>query len=244
MVALLAALSPAKAKCYRMKFALSGILIYALILAPQGEAFSAPGGPEDVEWHLLELSGAPIRVLPGERKPYLLLDVARHQARGFTGCNSFFGNYELAGATLRFGLIGATRKACPDTDPTREANFLDVLARTRRWTIDGSELLLGDGGNVLARFAMNQEAQPAANLESLTFHSKVLASGPVNLARGAYRAPAAPGSASEMTARLTDKRAFGVLSGRSVGAVIVATSMGGTGTFYELALLAKGRRGG
>lgn len=78
---------------------------------------------------------------------------------------------------------------------------------------------------------------PAANLESITFKSKVYQSEPVALARGEYRASAAPDSASEVVVKLTDKRVFGVLNGKTVGVVVVMTTLGGTGMFYELALL-------
>jgi heat shock protein HslJ len=39
--------------------------------------------------------------------------------------------------------------------------------------------------------------------------------------------------------KLTDMHTFGTLAGNPAGAVIVATTLGGTGTFYELALLAR-----
>ncbi|HSE02145.1 MAG TPA: META domain-containing protein [Burkholderiales bacterium] len=76
-----------------------------------------------------------------------------------------------------------------------------------------------------------------ANLEALTLRSKVYTAAPVTLTRGEFRAPAAAGSASAVTVKLSDKRAFGTLDGKQAGAVIVTTSLGGTGTFYELALL-------
>jgi heat shock protein HslJ len=76
-------------------------------------------------------------------------------------------------------------------------------------------------------------------LGALTFRSTVLPSGSVQLAHGEYRAPAAPGSASEIVVKLTDNLAFGSLAEKPAGAVVVATSPGGTGTFYELVLLAR-----
>ena len=82
-----------------------------------------------------------------------------------------------------------------------------------------------------------------ANLESMTFQSKVFQAGPVTLTQGEYRASAAPESASEVVVRLTEKRAFGALSGKSVGVIVVVTTMDGTGTFYELALLIESARG-
>lgn len=82
-----------------------------------------------------------------------------------------------------------------------------------------------------------------ANLEALTLRSKVYTAAPVTLTRGEFRAPAAAGSASAVTVKLSDKRAFGTLDGKQAGAVIVTTSLGGTGTFYELALLGQADKG-
>jgi hypothetical protein len=81
------------------------------------------------------------------------------------------------------------------------------------------------------------------DLESMTFQSKVFQAGPVTLAQGEYRASAAPESASEVVVKLTDKRAFGMLNGKSVGAIVVVTTLDGTGTFYELALLIESAQG-
>jgi len=94
-------------------------------------------------------------------------------------------------------------------------------------------------GEVLARLTTQPANAPAADLEALTFHSKVYKDSPVKLTHGEYRAPAAPGSASEVMIELGNKRAFGTLNGREAGVVVVTTSLGGTGTFYELALLSR-----
>lgn len=215
------------------------ILVGVFALALYGEAFSAPAGPEGVEWRLLKLGRAAVPTLPGNRQPSMLLDPAKKQATGFAGCNNFFGGYELAGATLKFGPLAATRMACADVGSTVETNYLEALARTRSWKIDAGELLLVDGAEVLARFATQPGAISAIDLETLTVRSKVYVSGPVTLTRGEYRAPAAPGSAGQVTLRLTDQRAFATLADRQAGAVVLATSMGGSGSFSELALLSR-----
>ena len=62
--------------------------------------------------------------------------------------------------------------------------------------------------------------------------------GIVRLERGAFRTAAVPGSASEVAVTLTSRVVHGVLDGRSVAAVVLAASTGGSGTFYELAVMA------
>jgi heat shock protein HslJ len=215
------------------------ILVGVFALALCGEAFSAPVGPESVEWRLLQLGGAAVPRLPGNRQASMLLDPAKRQASGFAGCNNFFGGYELAGATLKFRPLAATRKACADGESTVETKYFQALARTRGWKIDAGELLLLDGTEVLARLGMEQGDGSAIDLETLTVRSSVYTSGPVTLTRGEYQAPAAPGSAGQVTLRLTDQRAFTTLAGRQTGAVVLVTSMGGSGSFYELALLSR-----
>ncbi|WP_430232964.1 hypothetical protein [Nitrosomonas communis] len=91
--------------------------------------------------------------------------------------------------------------------------------------------------NVLDRFKAKQVDVSAVNLKSIIFKSKVYQIGPVTLTQDEFRASAAPDSVSEVVVKLTDKRAFGVLNGKMVGVVVAITTLGGTGTFYELALL-------
>jgi heat shock protein HslJ len=76
-----------------------------------------------------------------------------------------------------------------------------------------------------------------ADPASMTYRSSWLEAGEVTLAQGIFRAPAAPGSAAELVVRLTDWQAFGTLDGQDAGAVVLVTQAGGTGTFYDLALL-------
>jgi heat shock protein HslJ len=66
---------------------------------------------------------------------------------------------------------------------------------------------------------------------------------PVTLQCGDYRAQAAPGSATQTVVKLTDKMFFGTLAGKELGAVVIAIDLGGSGTFYDLALLRPGRLG-
>lgn len=77
----------------------------------------------------------------------------------------------------------------------------------------------------------------------MNYRSDWLEAGQVTLVQGIYRAPAAPGSAAELVVRLTDWQTFGTLAGKEAGAVVLVTQTGGTGTFYDLALLVPERNG-
>jgi len=194
---------------------------------------------EGPEWRLVEVSGTPVSPLAGEKQPHIIFDPAQKQVTGFAGCNNFFGSYELNGSSLKFGPVGSTRMACPDLQMSLETEVFIALDKTRSWDIRDGVLLLLDDSEVLARFIIHSRDDVAADLESMTFLSSWFQSGHVTLSHGEYREPAAPGSASEIVVKLSDKRVFGLIEGKETGAVVLVTSTAGTGTFYDLALLAK-----
>jgi heat shock protein HslJ len=77
----------------------------------------------------------------------------------------------------------------------------------------------------------------AKDLEGITIRSAWFSSGTVTLRNGEYRGPSAPGSATETVVRLTDRRAFGPVNGKDAAAIVLVTDPGGSGMFYDLALL-------
>jgi len=214
--------------------ACAAVLGLLAIATPMLASAEVPG-PEGTEWRLVRFSEA---FPPVGAQPTLRLDPFEKRATGFAGCNRYFATYELSGTALRFGQIGATRKACEGTANAIETAYLEALARTRSWRIEHGELLLADGSDIFARFsAATSPNYPEPAPEILSFHSRAYGLRPAHLARGEYRAPAAPGAASEIHLRLTGQRAFATLRGAEVGAVVVSTTTGGTGTFFEIGLL-------
>jgi len=193
---------------------------------------------EGPEWQLVEVGGFAVSPLPGERQPFILFDAMKKQATGFAGCNNFFGSYELDGPALRFGPLGATRMFCEVEPGEVELKFMGALEKTRSWEIRDGVLLLKNG-EVLARFTVAHKEVASVDLESMTFLSTWVPSGKVTLSNGEYREPAAPGSASEIVVRLSDKKAFGMIAGKEAGAAVLVTSTAGTGTFFDLALVMK-----
>jgi heat shock protein HslJ len=79
----------------------------------------------------------------------------------------------------------------------------------------------------------------AADPMSMTYRSTWRESGQVPLERGVFRAPVAPGSAAELIVRLTGRQVFGKIDGKDAGAVILITQAGGSGSFFDLALLTR-----
>ncbi len=77
------------------------------------------------------------------------------------------------------------------------------------------------------------------NLDDISFISGWTKSGRAKLVNGEYSEPVASGSATETVVKLTHHITFEKLDGKEVAAVILITDPGGSGTFYDLALLVK-----
>jgi heat shock protein HslJ len=76
---------------------------------------------------------------------------------GDAGCNRFFGSYELTDGKLVFGLVAATRMACPEPANSLEISFLEALSATSTAARAESRLALKDEqGLTVLRFVANE----------------------------------------------------------------------------------------
>jgi heat shock protein HslJ len=80
-------------------------------------------------------------------------------------------------------------------------------------------------------------------LANATYKSDWTQSGTAHLTNGEWSEPAAPGSATQTTVMLSDHISHGDLNDQQAAAAVLVTDPGGTGTFYDLALLVKGPEG-
>jgi heat shock protein HslJ len=87
--------------------------------------------------------------------------------------------------------------------------------------------------------AAETPADHVTDLDRITVRSERFPSGAVTLKNGEYRESAAAGSAATKTIKLSDQRAIGSVLGRDAAAVVIVTDPGGSGTFFDLALLFK-----
>jgi len=139
--------------------ALVGALLITTTIATAADSSTSPKtGPSSasntlsgITWRLVELSGIPVATALHGEQPFILFDQAKRQATGYAGCNRFFGGYNLDGDALKFGPLGATKRACPDLETGLETEFFKVLDAIRRWEIVGGSLRLLSGDAVLAR---------------------------------------------------------------------------------------------
>ena len=137
-----------------MRF-IAGALLVLLALSCRSEE-SAPVAPDSAglqgrEWKLVELGGQPVATPAEFTSPFITFEADTPGVTGNTGCNSFFGGVDVSGASMLFGVLGSTRRACPDPIADVERRFLQALGETRTWRIEGSQLLLLSGDTVLAR---------------------------------------------------------------------------------------------
>ena len=65
---------------------------------------------------------------------------------GNASCNQFFGSATIAGASLGFGALGATRRACAEAVGTQEANYLRALQDAECFALQGDTLLVYSKG--------------------------------------------------------------------------------------------------
>lgn len=134
---------------FRSLTAILGLFLLAACAATE------PPAPKSVtlegtDWTLTRVGTAAVSAAPGARAPNLRL--AERRAGGFAGCNRFGGAYELAGASLRFGQMVATRMACMNGGEL-EQSYLDALTAVRAWQIAGNRLtLVSASGTALLDF--------------------------------------------------------------------------------------------
>ena len=109
---------------------------------------------ENTRWKLTELNGEAISVENEKQRPHILLEPANQQVRGFGGCNSFNGAYEIKSDHVRFRNMLATLRACADQSMNeRERKFMAALDAATTFRLKGDILELSDGSKVLARFS-------------------------------------------------------------------------------------------
>ncbi len=111
-------------------------LTAALVLTVTAAAAAQNDTPEGIDWHLTEyLDGREMVQVPWFVDATLQLESG--EASGSTGCNRFFGSYELVGQQLTIDLLGVTEQACGgDPYMTIERGYLDAFAQTTRAVVD------------------------------------------------------------------------------------------------------------
>lgn len=137
-----------------LRWRLMGPLVVLALAACTGPR-AGPGGEatplEGTTWRLEELHRQPVVQVPGGGAPTLAF-AEEPRASGNGGCNLFSGPYTRNGASLRFGALVATRRACADEAATRqETAYLQALQSTTRYAVYNDLLVLYAQDEVVAR---------------------------------------------------------------------------------------------
>lgn len=97
-------------------------------------------------WKLKTLEGKEIKMEKNqEREIYFTLKADATRVTGFSGCNTFTGEYILnEGNRIHFANIAVTLKVCPDV-AINESDFLEVFKLADNYTINKDTLSLNVG---------------------------------------------------------------------------------------------------
>ncbi|HRJ29182.1 MAG TPA: META domain-containing protein [Cyclobacteriaceae bacterium] len=103
----------------------------------------------DTEWKLKTINGKDYATV----NPPATLTFTQKESRlsGYTGCNRFFGGFELADDNLNVGQLGATKMFC-ENNMDLESNYLKALEQVKRYRIKGNSLQLLNGATVVLEF--------------------------------------------------------------------------------------------
>ena len=91
-------------------------------------------------------------------------DSVEGTVKGLAGCNSYFGNYEVDGNAITFGLLGATLMAClePEGIMQQESAYLAALDSAVTYRIQGDKLEIRNADGAVALQFIAKPIEPAA----------------------------------------------------------------------------------
>lgn len=91
------------------------------------------------EWKIVKVNG---EQAVGEDTPSMKF--TEDQVVGSTGCNRYFGGYELKGNNLLIGHVGATRRYCANAPS--EAAILTAIGNVATFRVEADKAYLYDAG--------------------------------------------------------------------------------------------------
>jgi uncharacterized lipoprotein YbaY/heat shock protein HslJ len=130
-------------------------LIVGKFVSVEPQGCSGPASTAQLEntyWKITTLNGKRVFTPDGARDVHFVLTAETRRMRGFGGCNSLSGGYELEGDRIKFIDIARTLMACTN-DMETERELHEMYPRAARWKITGEVLQLSDAnGEVIATF--------------------------------------------------------------------------------------------
>jgi heat shock protein HslJ len=202
---------------------------------------------ENTTWQLTGLTDGKLNPLLAVHLVTATFDPVEGRISGTGGCNRYFGEYQIDGGKLSIpGPLGSTRMMCPEPQMQVETAYLTALEQVVHYELKCGTLSMFDAqGEAILTYQVDPYSQTESftreELANMSYLSEWTDSGTVQLVNGEYRTPAAEGSATELVVMLTNYAAFGDLDGdgQDEAVVILVTNPGGSGTFYNLAVVRK-----
>lgn len=130
------------------------VVVERIFAVGPGRECGARAAAPEVEgrfWRVTHVGSRPLGNLGATRRvPGFRLEPSAHRLVGFTTCNRIMGGYSLAGTSLRFSAVEATRAACPDGREFENA-LLQALGKSASFLLQDGRLELRDvrGGSLL-----------------------------------------------------------------------------------------------
>jgi len=136
----------------KLRFISVVILLVTLALFIGACTKSGPSPIEDTTW-ILESYGEPDNlnaVLEGTEIT-ATFNSAKKQVNGSTGCNSYFGDYQINSDRLTFSMIGHTEMYCMDPAGVmeQEEQYLRVLNAAESFQVRDGKLQITAGNQIL-----------------------------------------------------------------------------------------------
>ena len=131
---------------------LAGVVAAAILAGFMGlsQAAAAQASLDGTQWVLTGWS-SPDAIVTVDNQP-ITLEFKDGQVFGFAGCNRYFGPAMVNGSSITIGPdLAMTGMA--SLEPTSEEAYIGFLTSADRWALDGSQLTLSVGSQVVLTFA-------------------------------------------------------------------------------------------
>ena len=129
----------------RTVFCLAYIVFFVVACSPK---LSPDSNWRDRKWVVHEVNGTPVQLSGTNRDAHLNFSPSDKRFTGSGGCNRISGSYDISNnGRISFSDPNRTRMACDDI--AFEDNFLKLLERVDRFSVENDMMLLKDGNRVV-----------------------------------------------------------------------------------------------
>ncbi|MGX9415951.1 META domain-containing protein [Vibrio sp. WJH972] len=122
-------------------------LCFSVALVATLSACSSNGGQATTDnlaasqWVLVEIDGQALSLGPNQKAPWLSVD-QQMQAKGYAGCNTFFGEANIQGDQFSLPKMGSTMKLCNKAQNRLDNKLRKVLTEWSSFSVKNDEMVL------------------------------------------------------------------------------------------------------